>query len=183
MSIYLYIKKHKITGLKYFGKTTQDPYWYRGSGTRWNNHLKKHGNLVETTVIGSFSDSDALQSAALEFSLKHNIAESPEWANLIHENGRDGLTPGFKHSSTTRKKISASHIGVAKSKEHAKHISEGLCGKKLSNNHKQKLKEAWARWRQNGGRIVRHSPKLSEQHRKNIAEGVKAALLKKKTIA
>jgi len=34
---YLYIKKHNETGLKYFGKTTQDPYTYQGSGTDWWN--------------------------------------------------------------------------------------------------------------------------------------------------
>ena len=40
--IYLYIKTHNVTGLKYLGKTTQDPYKYKGSGKRWTNHINKH---------------------------------------------------------------------------------------------------------------------------------------------
>ena len=47
MPIYtLYVKTHNKTGLKYLGRTTQDPYKYKGSGTYWRSHLKKHGNRV-----------------------------------------------------------------------------------------------------------------------------------------
>ena len=43
--IYLYIKTHNVTGLKYLGKTEScDPHKYKGSGKYWNIHLKKHGN-------------------------------------------------------------------------------------------------------------------------------------------
>ena len=44
---YLYVKTHRITGLKYLGKTKQDPYKYRGSGVYWTSHIKKHGYLVD----------------------------------------------------------------------------------------------------------------------------------------
>lgn len=47
----LYVKTHLDTGLKYLGFTEQDPFLYKGSGTRWNNHLKSHGNNVWTNVI------------------------------------------------------------------------------------------------------------------------------------
>lgn len=40
--IHLYIKTHNTTGLKYFGKTTKDPYKYLGSGKHWRAHLKIH---------------------------------------------------------------------------------------------------------------------------------------------
>jgi hypothetical protein len=33
MITYLYHKRHKQTGLNYFGKTIRDPYVYRGSGS------------------------------------------------------------------------------------------------------------------------------------------------------
>jgi hypothetical protein len=36
----LYVKTHNITGLKYFGKTTNDPFKYKGSGKYWLDHLK-----------------------------------------------------------------------------------------------------------------------------------------------
>ena len=66
---YLYIKTHKITGLKYFGKTTRtDPYTYKGSGVRWMNHIRKHGYDISTEILGYFVDKDACISAAIKFS-------------------------------------------------------------------------------------------------------------------
>lgn len=47
-NFFLYEKIHNKTGLKYFGKTTQNPYTYQGSGKRWKNHIKKHGYDVTT---------------------------------------------------------------------------------------------------------------------------------------
>jgi hypothetical protein len=42
MTIYLYVKTHNNTGMKYLGKTTKpDPHKYPGSGKRWTRHLKK----------------------------------------------------------------------------------------------------------------------------------------------
>lgn len=82
---YLYIKTHNISGLKYFGKTTKDPYVYRGSGLNWVKHLREFGNNVTTEVVGFYTDKDVCRQAALEFSRKHRIAESSEWANIINE--------------------------------------------------------------------------------------------------
>jgi len=100
MKIILYVKQHNVTKLKYFGKTTKDdPYGYKGSGKYWRKHLKKHGNDVTTLEIFEFDDIESCETFALEFSHKHNIAESTEWANLILENGRNGVptgTPGLK---------------------------------------------------------------------------------------
>ena len=49
---YLYIKQHSVTKLKYYGKTTQDPCKYNGSGTYWKNHLKVHNKqFVETLWV------------------------------------------------------------------------------------------------------------------------------------
>lgn len=40
MTIYLYVKRHNATGLRYLGKTTaKDPYRYKGSGVEWQNIL------------------------------------------------------------------------------------------------------------------------------------------------
>jgi hypothetical protein len=40
--IYLYLKKHNKTGLKYLGKTiSNDPYSYQGSGKVWRRHIEK----------------------------------------------------------------------------------------------------------------------------------------------
>jgi len=85
---YLYIKIHNKTGLKYFGKTSsRDPLKYRGSGTRWLNHINYHGYDVSTDIIGYFTDEEECKKVALDFSAKNNITESLQWANIILEDG------------------------------------------------------------------------------------------------
>ena len=52
MCIYLYVKTHRKTGLKYLGKTTKkDPHAYHGSGADWKIHLKEHGYDYDTEII------------------------------------------------------------------------------------------------------------------------------------
>jgi len=87
---YLYIKIHNQTGLKYFGKTVNDPYKYKGSGTYWLRHLEKHGCDITTKIIGYYTNKEECKEAAINFSKSENIVESSDWANLCHENGTDG---------------------------------------------------------------------------------------------
>jgi hypothetical protein len=94
--IYLYVKTHKITGLKYFGKTCRDPFKYKGSGLFWKRHLKKHGNFVDTKIEGTFYDKTECEKFAINFSKENNIEKSDDWANLIVENGLDGKPKGGK---------------------------------------------------------------------------------------
>lgn len=112
---YLYVKTHNITGLKYFGKTTGDPYRYYGSGTYWISHLKKHGYNVRTEIIGLFKDKKECVKKALEFSEHNKIVESREWANLIVENGLDGGFTGHRKygplSKETRERMSIQRKG------------------------------------------------------------------------
>jgi hypothetical protein len=106
---WLYIKQHNITGLKYFGKTiSKDPYSYRGSGNRWINHLKIHGDDISTLWCELFTDVDVLVEFATQFSIENKIVESDMWANLIDENGLDG---GGSPSIETRKKIGTANKG------------------------------------------------------------------------
>jgi hypothetical protein len=110
--ITLYIKTHKKTGLKYFGKTTKkDPFKYKGSGKYWLSHLKKHGNEVDTEIVATFLDDDECSKFALNFSKKNNIVESKEWANLRFENGFDGAPNGNSFSPETIEKMRMSKIG------------------------------------------------------------------------
>lgn len=94
--IYLYVKRHAITGLKYFGKTTKsDPCKYPGSGSYWKRHINKHGKEhIETIELWQFDNVEACSAFALEFSRTNEIIESDEWANLIEENGLDGAPKG-----------------------------------------------------------------------------------------
>jgi hypothetical protein len=90
MPIYIYVKKHRTTGLKYLGKTQQDPHKYRGSGTYWKNHISKHGYDVETEIICECQTESEVKERGLYYSSLWNIVESNEWANLKEENG-DGF--------------------------------------------------------------------------------------------
>jgi len=141
MTIYLYHKRHRITGLNYFGKTTIEPYVYNGSGKYWKRHLNKHGVDIETINVWEFTTQDECTKFALNFSIENNIVESTEWANLKLENGKDGGDPGL----IGRQKISKSKTGVKHSTEQnlAKSIRQkGLkrspeyLAKKVGLNHK-----------------------------------------------
>lgn len=97
----LYLKTHKVTGLKYLGKTEKDPFVYQGSGVRWKNHLKKHGDFVDTEVLFQTNDDKEFTKVALEYSNKYDIVNSPEFANLMEEQGQGGRNSGsFKKGQT-----------------------------------------------------------------------------------
>lgn len=91
----LYIKQCPCCGLKYFGKSTkEDIRNYPGSGTRWNNHLKKHNTIPEHLWNSDWYDNTSIKKFALRFSKLNMIVESDEWANLKYE---DGLEGGWDH--------------------------------------------------------------------------------------
>jgi hypothetical protein len=139
--ITLYIKTHKLTGLKYFGKTTKsDVHKYKGSGHYWIRHIKKYGNLVDTKIVAQFDDEEECKKFALDFSLRNNIVESKEWANLRIENGVDGAPVGNTFSQQTIKKMSDSKKGK-KSKQYFVEIAKKNVGRKQSDHQKQKARE------------------------------------------
>ena len=113
---WLYVKKHSITGLLYFGKSTlKDPTNYMGSGKYWRNHLNVHGKYVNTVWCELFTDYDNLVDFAELFSSFFDIVKSDKWANLIVENGLDGGSdkgrPGHVFSEESRRKISLANTG------------------------------------------------------------------------
>jgi hypothetical protein len=71
---YLYIKRHDITGLLYFGKTVRkDPTLYLGSGKYWRAHIRKHGKNISTIWSMLFTDKDLIKEFALFFSEEFDI--------------------------------------------------------------------------------------------------------------
>ena len=103
-TISLYVKKHTTTGLSYFGQTTaKDPHKYKGSGVYWRNHLKVHGNLVETKIIATFTDKEGCKKFAKQFSLDNNIVNSIEWANLKIET----IDGGWDHINSLPNEVRA----------------------------------------------------------------------------
>lgn len=146
MKTYLYIKTHNVTGLKYFGKTFNNPFVYRGSGIRWLNHIRKHGYDVSTEIIFVSEDINELSSFAIEFSLNNKIVESEEWANLTIETGKDGgpigpYKPKPPISDKTRKKLSEWQKGKKLSDEHKRKISKTLSGRTSNRKDKKKFRK------------------------------------------
>ena len=119
----LLVQTHNVTGLKYFCKTIHlnKVHWYKGSGTVWKRHLKKHGNDVSTGIMGVYYDRQRCVEAALDFSRTHNIVASKEWANLVEENAETGAQGGDKHpmfgrphpqKGTTTSKLKGRYVGA-----------------------------------------------------------------------
>lgn len=94
---YLYVKTHKITGLKYLGKTLSDPFKYIGSGKYWRRHLKIHGIECDTEIIKECSSNEEIKKWGTYYSDIWNIVESSEWANLKPEEGDGGSVFGKDH--------------------------------------------------------------------------------------
>jgi hypothetical protein len=119
----LLVQTHNVTGLKYFCKTIHlnKVHWYKGSGTVWKRHLKKHGNDVSTGIMGVYYDRKRCVETALEFSRTHDIVASKEWANLVEENAETGAQGGDKHpmwgkphpqKGTTTSKLKGRYVGA-----------------------------------------------------------------------
>lgn len=147
--IYLYVKQHPVTGLKYFGKTIRkDPVRYQGSGVYWKNHLKTHGGRgIKTIELYSFENESDCTSFALDYSKKHNIVESSEWANLVDETGLDscvGGHKGHKHTEEAKRRIgqAARERSLNRSPEWQAKITAALVGRKVSDETRRKQSEA-----------------------------------------
>jgi hypothetical protein len=142
MSIYLYVKTHNKTGLKYLGKTTNtDPHSYTGSGTYWKNHLKKHGRDYTTEIIRECQTKEEVKEWGLYYSKLWNVVKSEQWANLTEESGEGGKTiENFHHTAETKAIISAALKGRKRSPEHIKKMSEYRKGKSWG-NHTEDTKE------------------------------------------
>ena len=137
---FLYVKQHKLTGVKYFGKTTKiDPYSYLGSGKRWTKHIKKHGvDHVVTLWTKLFTEETELIEFAKKFSEENNITNDVSWANLCPENGKDGGPRENNHFKIFNK--------LPRTEEHKLAISKARKGKasyrpnfKQSEESKQKI--------------------------------------------
>jgi len=128
---YLYIKQHKVTGKLYFGKTIKDPLTYTGSGKYWLRHISAHGKQqVETLWYCLYTDFQELSTFALSFSKMHDIVKSPNWANLMEENGRSGGAVENAYIKTFNK--------LPRTPEHAAH--SGAARKGMYQNWKDPAK-------------------------------------------
>lgn len=149
MIIYLYKKTHNITGLQYLGKTTQNPYQYKGSGKRWIPHIKKHGYDVTTEILNECTSNEELFKWGKYYSELWDIVNDPNWANLKPEYGEGGGGPqsaytkkkrsdslkarggnGLEHHSTkTKEKMAFAKLGKKQSQESCDKRSRSLKGR------------------------------------------------------
>lgn len=110
---YLYIKTHKITGLKYLGQTSKDPYKYSGSGIDWIHHLKLFGNDLDTEILLQTEHKEQRNYWGRYYSRLLNIVTAADdfgnkiWANRIPETGGGGGDHliGVPRSDATKQKI------------------------------------------------------------------------------
>lgn len=149
MTIYLYVKTHNKTGLKYLGKTTKNPYTYLGSGVDWKRHLNEYGEDHSTQVIQECQTNHELNKWGRYYSNLWNVSESLEWANRIPETG------GGYCNIESSKKISAKLKGKKKpirTDEHKKNLSnanKGISRPRTEEHQKSWNKSSKKNWENN----------------------------------
>lgn len=181
MTIYLYVKTHQETGLKYLGKTNkQDPHQYPGSGIHWIRHLKLHGYTYTTEILKECQTNDELKEWGMYYSNLWNIVESDKWANLKPETGDGGNKPVL--SEETRKRMSIASKGKPKSEKHRQKLATILkenarksqsleTRQKMSESHKGKIISDESRRKMSAAQTGK---KLSEETRRKMSESQKA---------
>ena len=157
MTIYLYIKTHRVTGMKYFGKTKDDPFKYKGSGKYWKRHISTHGYDCDTEIIRECQTNNEVAKWGKYYSALWNIVESEEWANLKPESGDGGETPGAKErmsemrkgkspwnkgiamTESMKEKQRLSHIGKIRPPEAIEKHRAKVLGRKMTEDAKRKI--------------------------------------------
>lgn len=170
MSIYLYVKTHNKTGLKYLGYTSnKDPFGYKGSGVYWKSHISKHGYDVQTKILKEVNSKAEIKKWGLYYSKLWNVVESKEWANLKEEQGDGG-----RQSYEIRKKIGEAGIGRIPWNK-GKHIWSKEERKSIGDRNRQRGKQSKEtiekRIQKNLGK------KRTDEQRKNISRGQKGKII------
>jgi len=170
-TIYLYLKTHNKTGLKYLGKTVKDPFKYRGSGIRWTNHIQKHGYDVTTKILFESDNPEEIKQKGIHYSNLWDVVNSDNFANLISEQGQGGDTLteiGYKHSDEIKQIIKEKRSKQIYNEEHRRKLSENRTGRTHSDETKTKMKNTWKIKKENG--YIRKHPSSSEEHKRKIRE-------------
>jgi hypothetical protein len=143
MKTYSIYVKRLPNGSLYLGRTQENPYLYLGSGTIWKRAIKKHGYTVadiETWVLHTTPNLEEVKEFGVYYSKLFNVVKSNMWLNLVEESGQ-GLT---NPSEELRQRLSKAKLGVRRkpfTEQTKNRISEGLKGRKLSEEHRLKITE------------------------------------------
>lgn len=138
---YLYIKRHTITNMLYFGcsiRSHEKMISYKGSGGRWKDHIKIHGkDHVETLWYCLFYDPFSIVEFAVMFSIQENIIKSDKWANRIYETVLSVNSIDKIMSDETKLKLRNINEGRIMSDETKHKISISSTGRTTSDMTKQ----------------------------------------------
>ena len=140
----VYVHINKINGKRYFGITSrEDPNvrWRDGKGYHENSHItaavKKYGweNFEHIIVLDGLSEEDA-KDMECKLIAEYHTQDSRYGYNMTA--GGDG-TKGCYPSEETRKKLSVARMRENLSEETLRRRSEGLRGRKFTEEHKRKI--------------------------------------------
>ena len=137
MTIYLMVKTHRLTSLKYLCKTNRNPFKYKGSGKDWMIHLKKYGVAHDTEIIMECISREELYYWGSYYSKLWNVVNGQDdfgnkiWANRIPETGGGGTgsKKGRPCSAQRRERLSIAGTGRKHSPETKKKQSMARKGK------------------------------------------------------
>lgn len=172
--IYLYVKKHNKTGLKYLGQTKRkNPFTYNGSGKYWTRHIKKHGYDVKTIILLEIECINELERVSRFFSDFFDVVNSPDWANIIPETGIDinGINETGKNiygmNGKTPNVVHDLKRGIEKQKYLWKNDNE------WAENRRKNLSNSMRKWLENNDPIwlgKTHSEKSIQKQKKTFEE-------------
>jgi hypothetical protein len=121
MNIYsLYVKVHKITGLRYLGQTKRDPIKYKGSGIDWTEHLLTHGEDVDTIILLQTTSATERNRTGRYYSTLWKVTTAMDdygnkiWANRIPDTGGGGSSGPL--TDAHKKNLSKAKSGVSNPK-------------------------------------------------------------------
>lgn len=157
--IFLYVKTHTKTGMKYFGKTEQDPIKYEGSGKVWRKLLSTQGKDHTTEVVFASSSVEEIAEFAANYSEQFDIANNPGYANMIHESGgyimRGKSNPNYSHGRAigwkNDKTVQKSNDKIRNAEYHTKNRDMARarmkCRYYASKDNKTKSHEWYLEWK------------------------------------
>ncbi len=140
--IYLYVKTHNVTGLKYLGKTvSKDPHKYKGSGLVWRNHCNVHGYNYSTQIIFQSIHKHEIKDQGIYYSQLWDVVRSDEWANLKAEEC-DGGYCARSFTPEANAKRSQTMKGRPQHPDHTAKVSKALKGRKDTRSPEAKAQAA-----------------------------------------
>ena len=179
MTIYLYVKTHDKTGLKYLGKTTKDPYTYLGSGVDWKSHLKEHGKEHTTEILRECQTNQELNEWGRYYSNLWNVVESKDWANRIPETGGGQCGPEAANKISSKLKGKKKPPRTEEHKTNASNAQKGIPKPRTKEHQMAWIESSKANWENNSER----KKQVSELGKSNKGRKHTPEALEKKRLA